>query len=127
MNPREIAAYARVSTEHQAEAQTIASQVAALHSRVKADGLTLLSEHLFTDDGYSGATLIRPGLEHLRDLVAAGEVTLLYVLSPDRLARKYAYQVLLLDEFARAGVEVIFLCKLRLSSQQFYSLKFGRV
>jgi site-specific DNA recombinase len=61
------------------------------------------------DEGYSGATLIRPGLERLRDLVAAGGVDRLYVHSPDRLARKYAYQVLLVDEFQRAGVEVVFL------------------
>ncbi len=109
MNPREIASYARVSTEHQAEAQTIASQVAALQARVQADGLMLVPERQFMDDGYSGTTLIRPGLEQLRDVIAAGEVTRLYVLSPDRLARKYAYQVLLLEEFARAGVEVVFL------------------
>ena len=63
----------------------------------------------FLDEGYSGATLVRPGLERLRDVVAAGAVDRLYVHSPDRLARKYAYQVLLVDEFRRAGVEVIFL------------------
>src|SRR5437870_6976719 len=63
----------------------------------------------FLDDGYSGMTLVRPALERLRDLVAAGAVDRLYIHSPDRLARKYAYQVLLVDEFQRAGVEVIFL------------------
>src|SRR5215510_14362500 len=63
----------------------------------------------FLDDGYSGATLVRPALERLRDVVAAGSVDRLYIHSPDRLARKYAYQVLLVDEFRRAGVEVIFL------------------
>src|SRR5207244_11869968 len=61
------------------------------------------------DDGYSGTTLVRPALERLRDLVAAGAVDRLYIHSPDRLARKYAYQVLLVDEFHRAGVEVVFL------------------
>src|SRR2546429_751615 len=63
----------------------------------------------FLDDGYSGTTLVRPALERLRDLVAAGAVDRLYIHSPDRLARKYAYQVLLVDEFRRTGVEVIFL------------------
>jgi site-specific DNA recombinase len=61
------------------------------------------------DDGYSGSTLIRPALERLRDVVAAGGIDRLYVHSPDRLARKYAYQVVLVDELQRAGVEVIFL------------------
>ena len=105
----QAASYARVSSEQQAEANTIASQVAALQARVAEDGLALPLERQFADEGFSGATLIRPALEHLRDLVAAGGVDRLYVHSPDRLARKYAYQVLLIDEFQRAGVEVIFL------------------
>lgn len=63
----------------------------------------------FIDEGYSGATLGRPGLDRLRDVSAAGGLERLYVHSPDRLARKYAYQVLLMDEFHRAGVEVVFL------------------
>lgn len=62
----------------------------------------------FIDDGYRGATLIRPALERLRDVVAMSVIDRLYVHSPDRLARKYAYQVLLVDEFQRAGVDVIF-------------------
>ena len=103
------AIYARVSSEQQAEANTIASQVAALQARVATDGLPLLNDHHFLDEGYSGATLIRPALERLRDAAALGQITRLYVHSPDRLARKYAYQVLLIDELVRAGVEVIFL------------------
>jgi len=103
------AIYARVSSEQQAEANTIASQVAALQARVATDGLPLLKDHHFLDEGYSGATLIRPALERLRDAAALGQITRLYVHSPDRLARKYAYQVLLIDELMRTGVEVIFL------------------
>ena len=103
------AIYARVSSEQQADAHTIASQLAALRERVAADGLTLLNDVSFIDEGYSGATLIRPALERLRDAVAAGDIDRLYVHSPDRLARKYAYQALLLDEFQRVGVEVVFL------------------
>src|SRR5687767_10476291 len=109
MSDLQAAIYARVSSEQQAEARTTASQVAALRARVLADGLTLLDELVFIDEGYSGATLVRPALERLRDLAAAGGITRLYVHSPDRLARKYAYQVLLIDELVRAGVEVIFL------------------
>ena len=109
MHAPQGAMYARVSSEQQAEAQTIASQVAALRERVASEGLTVPSAMQFLDEGYSGATLVRPALERLRDVVAARAVDRLYVHSPDRLARKYAYQVLLVDEFRRAGVEVIFL------------------
>jgi site-specific DNA recombinase len=109
MNPIQVAIYARVSSEQQAEAHTVASQVVALRECVAADGLTVSEAMQFLDEGYSGATLVRPALERLRDVIAAGSVDRLYVHSPDRLARKYAYQVLLVDEFRRAGVEIIFL------------------
>jgi site-specific DNA recombinase len=103
------AIYARVSSEQQTQQQTIASQVEALRQRVHQDGLTLQDELVFLDDGASGSTLLRPALERLRDQAAAGAIDRLYVHSPDRLARKYAYQVLLLDELKRQGVEVVFL------------------
>jgi site-specific DNA recombinase len=109
MNPVQAALYARVSSAHQVEAHTVASQVVALRERITADGLAVPEALQFIDEGYSGATLVRPALERLRDLVAAGALDRLYVHSPDRLARKYAYQVLLVDEFQHAGVEVIFL------------------
>ena len=109
MKTPEVAFYARVSSEQQITAQTIRSQVAALRQRILADGLVLLPEHEFIDEGYSGATLLRPALERLRDLIATGVLDCVYVHSPDRLARKYAYQVLLVDEWQRAGVEVLFL------------------
>src|SRR5438093_8575577 len=109
MSSTQIAIYARVSSDQQAEAQTVASQVAAVRERVAAEGLALPDAMQFIDEGYSGATLVRPALERLRDVIAARAVDRLYIHSPDRLARKYAYQVLLVDEFRRAGVEVIFL------------------
>jgi len=105
----QAALYARVSSEQQASAHTVASQVAALRERIAADGLVLRNDLAFVDEGYSGATLIRPALERLRDAAAAGGVDRLYVHSPDRLARKYAYQALLIDELRRAGVAVVFL------------------
>lgn len=104
-----VALYARVSSQQQAEANTIASQVEALQTRIRDDGLCVEAEACFLDEGYSGSTLVRPALERLRDQVAAGALDRLYVHSPDRLARNYALQVLLLDEWQRAGMEVIFL------------------
>src|SRR3954467_10792377 len=104
-----VAIYARVSSDQQRGDNTIASQVTALQARVSADGLVLPAAQRFVDDGYSGATLARPALEQLRDSAAAGALDRVYVHSPDRLARRYAYQVLLVDELHRAGVEIVFL------------------
>ena len=103
------ALYARVSSDRQKENHTIASQVAALMQFAETNGYLVPSEWQFQDDGYSGATLVRPGLEALRDLAAAGEIQTVLIYSPDRLSRKYAYQVLLAEELARCGVELIFL------------------
>jgi len=109
MQAGQVALYARVSSDQQAEAQTIGSQLAELSARLRADGYDPAQVESFVDDGWSGATLVRPALEQLRDRVAAGAVDVLYVHCPDRLARKYAYQALLLEEFAQAGVAVRFL------------------
>ncbi|HEV2398656.1 MAG TPA: recombinase family protein [Candidatus Sulfotelmatobacter sp.] len=103
------ALYARVSSDRQKENHTIASQVAALIQFAETNGYLVPPEWQFQDDGYSGATLVRPGLEALRDLAAAGEIQTVLIYSPDRLSRKYAYQVLLAEELARCGVELIFL------------------
>jgi site-specific DNA recombinase len=104
-----VALYARVSSQRQAEGMTICSQVAALRHRIENDGFSPRDELCFLDEGYSGSTLLRPALERLRDLAYSGGLDRLYVHSPDRLARKYLYQMLLLDELTRQGVEVIFL------------------
>ena len=109
MRDLQAAIYARVSSEQQANDHTIASQVAALRERVVADGLALPADREFIDEGYSGATLVRPALERLRDLAATGGIDRLYVHSPDRLARKYAYQVLVVDELQQVGIEIVFL------------------
>ena len=106
---RMVAAYARVSSDQQAKSGTIDSQLAALKERVASDGEQLAEDMLFADAGVSGATLIRPQLERLRDRAALGMMDRLYVLSPDRLSRKYAHQVLLLEELSSCGVEVVFL------------------
>jgi site-specific DNA recombinase len=104
------ALYARVSGDQQAKEGTIASQLEAVRRRVASDALECEPELCFVDDGYSGDTLIRPGLERLRDQAAAGAIDRLYVLDPDRFSRRYAYQVLILEELTRCGVEVVFLC-----------------
>ncbi len=109
MNSIRAALYARVSSEQQATAHTIESQIAALSERAQADDAPVPLERQFLDDGYSGATLVRPAMDRLRDLAAVGGVDRIYVHSPDRLPRNYAYQVLLIDEWRRAGIEIVFL------------------
>jgi site-specific DNA recombinase len=95
MTGAQCALYARVSSESQARDNTIASQVTA--------------DHNYVDESYSGAILFRPALERLRDAVAGGHIERIYVHAPDRLARRYVHQVLLIDEFHRAGAEIVFL------------------
>ena len=102
------AIYARVSSDRQKEEQTISSQTSALRAYAAEHGYLVPDGWVYEDEGWSGATLVRPGLERVRDLAAQGQVDSLLVYSPDRLSRKYAYQVLLLEEFARAGVDVVF-------------------
>jgi len=103
------AIYARVSSDRQKEQHTIASQTAALLEYAESHGYTVPSDWVFQDEGYSGALLVRPGLEALRDLAAAGQIQAALVYAPDRLSRKYAYQVLLAEELARCGVALVFL------------------
>jgi len=103
------AIYTRVSSDRQKENHTIASQVAALIQYAAEHGYVVPPEWRFQDEGYSGASLVRPGLEGLRDVAAAGHIEAALIYSPDRLSRKYAYQVLLLEELSRCGVEVRFL------------------
>src|SRR5262245_25716340 len=106
---RTAAIYARVSSDKQKEEQTIASQTAALQEYAGAQGLSVPAEWVFEDEGVSGATLIRPALERLRDLIVQVGVEVVLCYSPDRLSRKYAHQVLLMEEFVRFGTEVKFL------------------
>src|SRR5215470_976385 len=94
------ALYARVSSDRQKENHTISSQLAALMDYADSHGYLVPPEWRFQDEGYSGATLLRPGLEALRDLAAAGHIQAALIYSPDRLSRKYAYQVLLVEELS---------------------------
>src|ERR1700675_792457 len=102
------AIYARVSSDKQREENTIASQTAALVAFARAQQFEVPKEWVFEDDGYSGANLIRPGLERVRDLAAEGLIQAVLIYAPDRLSRRYAHQILLIEELARAGVETLF-------------------
>jgi site-specific DNA recombinase len=104
-----VAIYARVSSERQKEQETIASQVMALLEHAANQNWTIPDEWRFLDEGYSGASLLRPALDALRDRIAEGQIDTVLVLSPDRLSRKYAYQILLTEEFQRQGTELVFL------------------
>jgi site-specific DNA recombinase len=97
-----------VSSDRQKEENTIASQTAALVEFAHKQGYDVPAEWVFEDEGFSGASLLRPALERLRDLAAEGQIAAVLVYAPDRLSRKYAYQILLIEEFARNGVETIF-------------------
>jgi site-specific DNA recombinase len=103
-----VAIYARVSTQRQAQAQTIEQQLERLRAHLRERGVELASGSVFRDDGYGGATLNRPGLDRLRDAVRAGEVDRLLVTDPDRLARSYVQLMVLLEELERSGCEVAF-------------------
>jgi site-specific DNA recombinase len=103
------AVYARVSIPRQGREQTLESQLEALKVWAMENGHELSPEDVHTDEGYTGSRIDRPGLDALRDGAEDGAFEVIGVLSPDRLARKYAYQVLLLEEFKRHGLEVVFL------------------
>src|ERR1700722_17089176 len=105
---RMAAIYARVSSEQQRDEHTIASQTALLIEFAKEHNLEVPEEWVFQDEGYSGATLERPALERVRDLAAEGQIQVVLAYAPDRLSRKYAYQILLIEELSRNGVETLF-------------------
>ena len=105
---RVAAIYARVSSERQRQEQTIASQTAALRDLAEQRELLVPEEFVFEDDGFSGVSLQRPALERLRDRAFEGCFEVVLCHAPDRLARRYAYQVLLLEELARSGIDVVF-------------------
>jgi site-specific DNA recombinase len=104
-----VAISVRVSTLRQAQAQTIAQQLARLDQHVADQGWSVVDQHRFRDDGYSGAALYRPGLERRRDAVAAGESDRVLLTAPERLARHDGHQALLLEELGRGGCTVAFL------------------
>jgi site-specific DNA recombinase len=103
------ALYARVSTPHQTQTETIEQQLNQLKNHIDEQGWSLQEKHVFRDDGRSGATLNRPGLDRLRDTVRFGGVDCVVLTTPDRLARNYVHQMIVLDELEAAGCQVHFL------------------
>src|SRR5262245_8759493 len=102
------ALYARVSSAKQQLNENIASQIAAIEQYAQQHDYHISPQHVYKDDGYSGARLDRPALDRLRDAVAQGEVETVLILSPDRLARHFPYQYIIVEEFERAGCETVF-------------------
>jgi site-specific DNA recombinase len=111
---KKVALYARVSTSRQEQGSTIESQVAAIKSYAQQQGQKIDVNLIFMDQAVSGSQLARPALDRLRDLAYEGAIDLLLCLEPDRLARQYVHQCLLLDEFQRWGVQVQFVNQPRL-------------
>jgi site-specific DNA recombinase len=113
-----IAFYARVSTQRQAQAQTVEQQLERLKRYAEEQSWAVPVEHIFRDDGYSGASLKRPGLDRLRDRAAARNLDLVLITAPDRLARNYVHQVLLLEELEQHGCRVQFPAGVRIEESE---------
>src|SRR5512133_1731595 len=107
--PMQVALYARVLTAGQQRGGTIARQVHCLKEHIQQQGWSVLPEHEFLDEGFSGAGLDRPALDRLRQSAPRGEFAVVVILSPDRLARDYAHQQLLMEEFEQCHVRWFFL------------------
>jgi site-specific DNA recombinase len=108
LKKQHAAIYARVSSSKQHEEGTIESQINVLAEYAQKNGFDIPEGWIFQDNGVSGSIIQRPALDNLRDLVASGSPDVVLIYHPDRLARKFAYQAVLLEEFSRSGVEVIF-------------------
>ena len=107
-NQMRIAAYVRVSGQRQVQTQTIEQQLERLQVHCQNQSWSWQEVQIFRDDGYSGASLKRPGLDRLRDQVARASFDLVLITAPDRLARKYVHQMLLLEELEKGGCQVQF-------------------
>lgn len=103
-----VAISVRVSTQRQAQTQTIEQQLEQLRTHSQTHGWQWREEHIFRDDGYSGASLQRPGLDRLRDQVRCAKFDRVVITEPSRLARKYVHQMLLIEELERGGCQVEF-------------------
>jgi site-specific DNA recombinase len=82
-NHKQIANYARVSSEKQANEGTIESQLFALREFASSNGYCVDEDLIFVDNGVSGMTLVRPALDSLRDRAASGEIDNILVHTPD--------------------------------------------
>src|SRR5260370_39904082 len=100
------AVYARVPAIRQAQAQGIEQQLDRLRAAVAERGWELDDQHVYRDDGYSGARLGRPGLDRLRDHAALADLDRVVVAAPDRLAPNYVHQVRPVQGLAPRGCRV---------------------
>jgi site-specific DNA recombinase len=103
------AVYARVSSDQQEKEETIASQLSAIEAYAEQSGFAYENDDVYLDEGYSGKLLRRPGLDKLQDRVSEGKYERVVVWDPDRLARSYGHQILLIEDFERAGCRLLFL------------------
>ena len=103
-----VAAYVRVSTSRQVKLETIEQQLEMVRKYAREKGWELPEEKTFRDDGYSGTTLKRPALDALRDKTRLREFEVVVVASPDRLARNYVHQMVLIEELEKVGCRVEF-------------------
>lgn len=106
---KKAAIYARVSSQRQKEGETINSQVDALRLYAQQEDYLIPDNWIFLDDGVSGKTLQRPALDELRDMIRTEPLEAVLIYAPDRLARSYPYQLILLEEFRKNGIKVCFL------------------
>src|SRR3989344_5792784 len=101
-----VAVYGRVSTSNQENEGTIETQLSAVRDYANKNGYTIIQEYL--DNGWSGDSIVRPALDQLRmdSKNKIWDAVLMY--DPDRLARRYSYQELVMDDLKEAGIEVMF-------------------
>jgi site-specific DNA recombinase len=104
---RYAAIYARVSTEDQGKDFSIPTQIEACHKLAEREGYTVLEVHVLIDEGISGTTMDRSQLRTLRGLVSTRAIAAAVVYDPDRLSRNFGHQLLLVEEFERAGVTLL--------------------
>ncbi len=104
-----IAVYARVSTKKQEKDDTVKSQIKAIENHLTEQKIKVPAEHVYIDEGFSGSTLARPSLDKLRDSVAAKEYEKVFIYDPDRLARSYVHQIILMEEFIKFNCHVKFI------------------
>jgi len=102
-----VAIYMRVSTQNQENEATIKNQEMELREQIKADGLTLLDENIYQDDGWSGTILERPALDRLQADAMDKKFNTLYFYDRGRISRRFVHQEVILDSLKANDVECI--------------------
>jgi site-specific DNA recombinase len=102
------AIYARVSSDQQKADETIDSQIDTLLRFSKESGFEIYPEMIIRDEAESGPSIDRPGLDLIRDMAYDGILEAIFIYSPDRLARKFVYQLILEEEFKKHGARIYY-------------------